>query len=74
MVEKMIRVMPYMCQQQKDELQYLLTAADDIGEAATSVAHGGQGYTQLIEARDRFKNLLVSCSTHYRIFEEVEVV
>lgn len=43
------------------------------GQAATSViAGGGMGYIQLLEARDRFKRVLISASSHYRICVEEE--
>ena len=41
---------------------------DDIGAAATAViAQGGHGYNLLLEARDRFKEILLSSASHYRI-------
>lgn len=70
---KTLRVLPYMCKQQKEEIQAIMNAADEIGQAATSVLAGsGMGYNQLIEARDRFKQILISASTHYRICVEEE--
>ena len=70
---KTLKVLPYMCDQQKEEIQAILTAADEIGQAATAViAGGGMGYNQLIEARDRFRQVLISASAHYRICVEEE--
>lgn len=74
-MEKSFRIMPHMCKQQQEEIQQLLTAADEIGAAATSVAsQGGMGYEQLIRARDRFKTMLMNATTHYRIIQEEVVV
>jgi hypothetical protein len=72
MSNKTFRVMPYMCKKQKEDLEQLLAAADDIGAAATSFSQGGQGYSQLIEARDKFKRTLMSLTTQYRIYQEEE--
>lgn len=50
-----------------------MDAADEIGAAATSViAQGGHGYNLLLEARDRFKRVLMSSASHYRICVEDE--
>ena len=61
--------MPSMCKQQKEEIAQLLVAADDIGSAAASTIRG-MGYEQLIQARERFKDMLTKFSSHYRIYEE----
>ena len=70
-MEKSFRIMPFMCKQQKEEIDQILSAADDIGAAATSVAHG-MGYEQLIQARERFKTLLMNATSNYRIFKQEE--
>lgn len=65
---KIFRVLPHMCRQQKEEIDAIMHAADDIGAAAVSVAsNSGQGYNLLLEARDRFKQILLSSASHYRI-------
>lgn len=69
-MEKTFRVMPRMCSQQQQDVQTLLAAADDIGAAATSVAQGGMGYSQLIQSRDTFKNTLDTLIKKYRICVE----
>lgn len=70
---KTFKVLPHMCKQQKKEINDLLDAADEIGAAATSViAQGGQGYTLLLEARDRFRQTLVEMMEHTRICIEEE--
>lgn len=74
MKEKMLRVMPHMCEQQIKDLADLIAAADEIGVAATScTTQGGQGYTQLIDARNKFKDMLLETSERYRLFDEEEV-
>lgn len=65
---KTFKFLPHMCKQQREEIESLLHAADDIGAAAVSVAaNSGQGYNLLLEARDRFKEILMECASHYRI-------
>lgn len=74
-MDKSFRIMPFMCKQQTEELHQLLAAADDIGAAATMVAsQGGMGYEQLIQARDRFKTILLNVTSHSRIFQEEVIV
>lgn len=72
-MEKTFRIMPHMCHQQQQDVQTILAAADDIGAAATSVAQGGMGYSQLIEARDRFKEIVINMNGHYRVCVEEDV-
>lgn len=68
-VEKTFKVLPHMCKQQTLEMKQLISAADEIGAAATSVgAQGGQGYENLLEARENFKSILEDVHSHYRIF------
>lgn len=68
---KTFKVLPHMCKQQKQEVSDLMTAADDIGAAATSViAQGGHGYNLLLEARDKFRDMLLHVTQHYRICVE----
>lgn len=73
---KSFKVLPHMCKQQKREIDELLSAADEIGAAATSViSQGGMGYSLLLESRDKFKNMLLSMMEHTRIcIEEEEVI
>lgn len=72
-LHKSFKVLPHMCKQQADEIQQLISAADEIGAAATCVAAlGGQGYERLLEARDQFRSILLDASKRYRIFIEEE--
>lgn len=72
-MEKTFRIMPHMCHQQQQDVQTILAAADDIGAAATSVAQGGMGYSQLIDARERFKEIVLCMNQHYRVCVEEDV-
>lgn len=67
-METSFHIMPLMCTQQKQEIEQLLAAADDIG-AAASATHNGMGYEQLMKSREKFKDLLMEFSSHYRIFK-----
>lgn len=68
---KTFKVLPHMCNQQKQEVTDLMNAADEIGAAATSViAQGGHGYNLLLEARDKFRDMLFHVTQHYRICVE----
>ena len=70
---KSFRVLPHMCRRQKEDIDALLYAADEIGAAATSViAQGGMGYNLLLEARDKFKSLLFQMMEHTRVCLEEE--
>ena len=70
---KVFKVLPYMCFRQKQEIDELMNAADEIGAAATSViAQGGHGYNLLLEARDKFRNLLLNMMEHTRVCLEEE--
>lgn len=72
-MEKTFKVLPHMCKQQRQEIDSLLYAADEIGAAATSViAQGGHGYNLLLEARDKFKETLLEMMQHTRICIEEE--
>lgn len=65
---KTFKLLPHMCKLQKQEIDNLLCAADEIGAAATSaIAQGGHGYNLLVEARDNFKNKLLGMMEHTRI-------
>lgn len=70
---KSLKVFPYMCEQQRTDINLLLEVADEIGAAATSVAtQGGHGYSSLLEARDKFKKILLESAEHYRVCIEEE--
>lgn len=65
--------MPYMCKQQRYDLQQILDAADAMGEAATAMmTHGGLSYISLFEARKNFHNIVMESATNYRRVVEVE--
>lgn len=67
-MRKTFKVLPHMCKQQRQEIDQLLGAADEIGAAATSViAQGGHGYNLLLEARDKFRSTLNTMMSHTRI-------
>lgn len=69
-MEKTLVVLPYMCDQQRQEIDDLMNAADDIGAAAT--IQGGHGYNLLLQARERFKEMLDETMGHTRICIEEE--
>lgn len=69
-MSKVMTVYPNMCDQQKRDIEQILLAADEIGAAATAVAHGGHGYSMLLDARDNFRNMVTQMATHYCLVEE----
>lgn len=70
---KSLKVLPHMCEQQRQEFDNLMYAADEIGAAATSVnSQGAHGYSLLIEARDKFRSTLQEFMQHVRICVEEE--
>lgn len=71
--QKSVRVMPYMCRQQEEDMKKILAGADDIAAAAVSVSTGALGYTHLIETREQFKELLKVIANNYRVCVEEEV-
>ena len=62
---KTFKVLPHMCNQQRHEIDSLLHAADEIGAAA--VTAGAHGYILLVEARTRFREILLEIMQHTRI-------
>lgn len=65
-----IKVHPYGCTQQKQDYENLMLAADNVGAASLALAtNGAQAYTQFIDARDTFKQLLEHTAKNYRYVE-----
>lgn len=62
------QVLPYMCEEQQNDIIALLEAADEIGTSATAmVTQGPQGFESLVQARQQFQDLLITTSKKYRI-------
>jgi len=72
-LKKSMKVLPFMCKQQKRDLQSILDSADSLVEAATSMmTHGGMSYNSLIEARKDFQKLVIETASRYRSVIETE--
>ena len=65
-----LKIYPPQCEKQQQDAEQILTLIDDMGAAAVGLATGGQqGYTQFIEARERFRSSFVEMTKHYRYVE-----
>lgn len=65
-----IKVHPFGCKQQKLDYDNLMLAADNVGAASLALAtNGAQAYSQFIDARDSFKQLLEYTAKNYRYVE-----
>lgn len=66
-MDQAIHILPHMCPQQKEDIEKILSAADDLAAAAVTVAHGGLGYSNFIDTRDQFRTLVSTITNNYRI-------
>ena len=72
-MEKSFRIMPRMCKQQRDDINSILEAADEIAAAATSMsALGAQGYSAFVDARDSFRKMAIQLTSKYCLVIEDE--
>ena len=63
-----LQIYPYMCEQQRTDLEFLLKAVDEFGGTTLALANQGpQGYATFIEARDTLRNNINDMASKYRI-------
>lgn len=67
-------IKPVFCDDQAKDIQRIFELADDMASSAVAMSNqGNQGYQSFIDARESFRNYVISSSRKYRIVEvEVE--
>ena len=62
-----ITIYGHMCDEQKHDIQQILTLADNLVESATNFTKtGGQSYQTFIQAKNEFENIVYETHKHYR--------
>lgn len=65
-----LRIYPIMCDQQKQDLNTILTGLDDFAASALALANQGpQAYSTFIEDRERFRAIIFGMCDKYRYVE-----
>ena len=66
----LMKIYPANCEKQRQDRETLYALIDDLGAAALALhTSGSQGYTQFMEARERFRTSVLDISKNYRYVE-----
>ena len=67
-----LKIYPAQCEKQKQDAEQIFNLMEDFVASAVALPNSGaMGYTQFIEARDRFRTSFLEMTEHYRYVEEI---